>query len=384
MKPTITSRQYRGCSHCVLDTHDDPEMTFDQEGVCSYCQNYKKHEGEYVKKGRRGLDELKKIVEKIKSDGARKPYDCIIGLSGGVDSSYLALKAKEFGLRPLAVHFDNGWNSELAVNNIENIVSKLNFDLHTVVIDWDEFRDLQLAFLRASVVDIELITDHAIFASLYKIALEQDVKYILSGVNYVTEAILPEPWVHDKRDHIHIKAISTQFGKIPLKKFPLFDTNLKFRISWKGVTSVPVLNYLEYIKSDVKKEIIQKLNWRDYGGKHYESVFTRFYQGYILPVKFGIDKRKAHLSTLINSGQINRNSALLELESPIYPEDLRKSDFDFVLKKLGLSVEDFQQIMNLPIKKHRDYPVDRDIYQRFPMLLLLAPIWKLIKRIKKV
>lgn len=384
MKPTITSRQYRECSHCVLDTHDDPEMTFDQEGVCSYCQNYKKHEGEYVKKGRRGLEELKKIVEKIKSDGARKPYDCIIGLSGGVDSSYLALKAKEFGLRPLAVHFDNGWNSELAVNNIENIVSKLNFDLHTVVIDWDEFRDLQLAFLRASVVDIELITDHAIFASLYKIALEQDVKYILSGVNYVTEAILPEPWVHDKRDHIHIKAISTQFGKIPLKKFPLFDTNLKFCISWKGVTSVPVLNYLEYIKSDVKKEIIQKLNWRDYGGKHYESVFTRFYQGYILPVKFGIDKRKAHLSTLINSGQINRNSALLELESPIYPEDLRKSDFDFVLKKLGLSVEDFQQIMNLPIKKHRDYPVDRDIYQRFPMLLLLAPIWKLIKRIKKV
>lgn len=384
MKPTITSRQYHRCSHCVLDTHDDPEMTFDQEGVCSYCQNYKKHEGEYVKKGRRGLEELKKIVEKIKSDGARKPYDCIIGLSGGVDSSYLALKAKEFGLRPLAVHFDNGWNSELAVNNIENIVSKLNFDLHTVVIDWDEFRDLQLAFLRASVVDIELITDHAIFASLYKIALEQDVKYILSGVNYVTEAILPEPWVHDKRDHIHIKAISTQFGKIPLKKFPLFDTNLKFRISWKGVTSVPVLNYLEYIKSDVKKEIIQKLNWRDYGGKHYESVFTRFYQGYILPVKFGIDKRKAHLSTLINSGQINRNSALLELESSIYPEDLRKSDFDFVLKKLGLSVEDFQQIMNLPIKKHRDYPVDRDIYQRFPMLLLLAPIWKLIKRIKKV
>lgn len=384
MKPTITSRQYRGCSHCVLDTHDDPEMTFDQEGVCSYCQNYKKHEGEYVRKGRRGLEELKKIVEKIKSDGARKPYDCIIGLSGGVDSSYLALQAKEFGLRPLAVHFDNGWNSELAVNNIENIVSKLNFDLHTVVIDWDEFRDLQLAFLRASVVDIELITDHAIFASLYKIALEQDVKYILSGINYVTEAILPEPWVHDKRDHIHIKAISTQFGKIPLKKFPLFDTNLKFRISWKGVTSVPVLNYLEYIKSDVKKEIVQKLNWRDYGGKHYESVFTRFYQGYILPVKFGIDKRKAHLSTLINSGQINRNSALLELESPIYPEDLRKSDFDFVLKKLGLSVEDFQQIMNLPIKKHRDYPVDRDIYQRFPMLLLLAPIWKLIKRIKKV
>ena len=384
MKPTITSRQYRGCSHCVLDTHDDPEMTFDQEGVCSYCQKYKKHEVEYVKKGGRGLEELKKIVEKIKSDGARKPYDCIIGLSGGVDSSYLALKAKEFGLRPLAVHFDNGWNSELAVNNIENIVSKLNFDLHTVVIDWDEFRDLQLAFLRASVVDIELITDHAIFASLYKIALEQDVKYILSGVNYVTEAILPEPWVHDKRDHIHIKAISTQFGKIPLKKFPLFDTNLKFRISWKGVTSVPVLNYLEYIKSDVKKEIIQKLNWRDYGGKHYESVFTRFYQGYILPVKFGIDKRKAHLSTLINSGQINRNSALLELESPIYPEDLRKSDFDFVLKKLGLSVEDFQQIMNLPIKKHRDYPVDRDIYQRFPMLLLLAPVWKLIKRIKKV
>ncbi len=375
---------YLQCRRCVLDTNDDPQLTVDTKGVCSYCQTYDENESQYVKAGEQGTRELLVIVNKIKETGKGKPYDCVIGLSGGVDSTYLALKAHELGLRPLAVHFDNGWNSELAVSNIENIVNRLGFDLHTVVIDWEEFRDLQLAFLKASVVDIEVVTDHAIFASLYKIALERKIKYILSGVNFVTESILPEAWIHDKRDHIHIRAISRQFGKIPLRKYPLFTTELKIRSAWHGTTSVSMLNYLPYVKSETKKIITEKLGWRDYGGKHYESIFTRFYQGYILPTKFGIDKRKAHLSNLINSKQITREEALQELRTPTYPDELRKSDYQFVLKKLGLSDEEFQEIMHLPMKQHSDYPVDEDIYTRFPLLSLLAPVWKLLKRIKSV
>lgn len=254
--------------------------------------------------------------------------------------------------------------------------------MHTFVIDWEEFRDVQLAFFKASVVDIEVVTDHAIFASLHKIAIENNIRYILSGVNFVTESVLPPAWIHDKRDHVHIKAIHKKFGTIPLKRYPLFSSWLKFYGAWKGVNSVSLLNYFPYKKSEVKRIITEKLGWRDYGGKHYESVFTRFYQGYILPVKFGIDKRKAHLSNLINAGQISREDALKELASPAYPEDLCKKDFDFVLKKLGLSESEFQQIINLPIKRHTEYPVDEDIYKRFPVLYLLAPVWKLIKRIK--
>lgn len=335
---------YQQCIQCVLDTNDDPNITFDEKGVCSFCRSYAEHEHEFIKTGREAQQELERIVAEIKKAGAGKKYDCIIGLSGGVDSTYLALKAKEFGLRPLAVHFDNGWNSELAVSNIENIVTRLGFDLHTHVIDWEEFRDLQIAFLKASVVDIEVVTDHAIFASLYQIAVANNIKYILSGVNYVTESVLPPSWVHDKRDHIHIRAINKQFGTRPLKKFPLFTSSLKIKSTWHGIKSVGLLNYFPYIKADVKKTITEQLHWRDYGGKHYESVFTRFYQGYILPVKFGIDKRRAHLSNLICSGQITREEALAELAKPAYAEQQKTTDYDFVLKKFGFTLLNLKQL----------------------------------------
>lgn len=373
---------YQQCTRCILDSGDDPGIHFDAAGVCSFCRSYDEHEKEFVKTGEEGRQQLLALVNQIKAAAKGKRYDSIIGLSGGVDSTYLAWKAKELGLNPLAVHFDNGWNSELAVSNIENIVTRLELDLHTHVIDWEEFRDLQLAFLKASVVDIEMITDHAILASLYQIAIEHDIHYILSGVNYVTESILPPSWIHNKRDHVHIKAINKQFGTIPLKKFPLLDTNLKAKVSWHGIKSVALLNYMPYIKSDVKKTIIDKLHWRDYGGKHYESVFTRFYQGYILPEKFGIDKRKAHLSNLICSGQITREEALTELAQPAYPEELKKRDYDFVLKKFGLTRQQFEDIMKLPVKKHTDYPVDSDIYKRYPFLKPIAPLWRALKKMR--
>jgi N-acetyl sugar amidotransferase len=373
---------YRACTRCILDNRDDAKILFDEKGVCSYCRQYDEYTALFAKKYP-GLDEiLIQIISDIKKAGKGKEYDCILGVSGGVDSTYLAMQAKKLGLRILAVHFDNGWNSELAVNNIENIVNKLGLDLHTFVVDWGEFRDLQLAFLKASVVDIELVTDHAILTQMYKFALKYGIKYILSGTNVATEFILPAHWIHNKRDHINIRAISKQFGTISLKTYPLFTSFLKWRCSWNGIRSVSLLDFMPYNKKVVKEIITKELGWRDYGGKHYESIFTRFYQGYILPVKFGIDKRKAHLSNLICSGQITRQEALAEINIPPYPDEIRNNDYNFVLKKLGLTSQEFDKIMQLPVKKHTDYQVETDIYQRIPFLRLLRGGWHLIRKIK--
>lgn len=375
---------YQQCSRCILDTNDDPQITFDSFGVCSYCRQYDEQEKRFVKKDSEGEQQLKNIISQIKEAGAGKPYDCILGISGGIDSTYLALKAKEFGLRPLAIHFDNGWNSELAVSNIESIISKLRLDLKTFVIDWDEFKDLQLAFLRASVVDIELITDHAILAKLYQLAIDHNIKYILSGGNIVTEFILPKNWIHDKRDHVNIRSIHKLFGKRSLSTFPLYTSFLKWRVVWKGVKSVTLLDLLPYNKEEVKHTISKELGWRDYGGKHYESVFTRFYQGYILPVKFGIDKRKAHLSNLICSGQLTRVQALEELRKTGYEESMINADYEFVIKKLSLTKEEFEVIMKLPVKNHTDYETEKSIYARFPILKLIRPFWIKFKSLKKM
>lgn len=371
---------YKQCAHCIIDTNDDPHVTFDNQGVCSYCQNYQRQKFQFVKVGADGESELKTLIERVKKSGKNKKYDCIIGLSGGVDSSYLALKVSQWGLRALAVHFDNGWNSELAVKNIEQIISKLKIDLYTLVIDWEEFRDLQLAFIRASVVDIEMITDHAIVATLYKLAIEHDVKFILSGSNYVTEAILPNNWIHHKADYVHIKALQRHYNKKPLVTYPLLDLKLRMRAEFHDIQSISPLNLIPYVKTEAKKELQELLGWRDYGGKHYESVFTRFYQGYILPQKFKIDKRKAHLSNLICSGQITRAEALAELAKPIYEENLLRTDYDFVLKKLELSPAQFEEILNIPPQKHTAYPVEREIYDRVPALKIVKPFWQYFKK----
>jgi N-acetyl sugar amidotransferase len=380
---SLQDLDYLQCSRCLLDVHDDSNIYFDEAGVCSYCRAYELQESKFVKQGIEGEQTLVRLVEQIKKAGIGQAYDCIIGLSGGVDSTYLAYKAKQLGLRPLAVHFDNGWNSELAIKNIENIITKLNFDLYTFVVDWAEFRSLQLAFLKASVVDIELVTDHAIITTLYKLAIKHKIKYILSGTNVVTEAILPLSWIHDKKDHVHIRAINEQFGDLPLKTFPLFNSMLKWMVIWKKIESVSLLNLMPYNKEEVKSIIERELHWRDYGGKHYESVFTRFYQGYILPYKFGIDKRKAHLSNLICSRQLTREQALEEIRKPSYDPAIFKSDYEFVLKKLGLTADEFESIMKLPVKKHTDYPIEYSIYDRFPILKIVRPLWLRIKLIRE-
>lgn len=354
--PDSQIRAYQQCSQCVLDTVDDPKMVFNAQGVCHYCEQYKKIAKEHLFHGPNAELKLKNKIDQIKRDGKGQKYDCIIGVSGGVDSTYVAYLAKKYELRVLLVHFDNGWNSELAVKNIENITQKLGFDLHTYVIDWEEFKDLQLAFFKASVVDIELVTDHAIFAALYQIARKYKIKHTVNGLNITTEAIMPPHWVHKKNDWLNIQSIHQKFGTIPLKSYPRtgFWENMLNVLVFK-VESLPILNYVPYNKQEVKKVITEELGWRDYGGKHYESVFTRFYQAYILPTKFNIDKRKAHLATLICSGQINKQKALDELSMPLYSEQDLKHDMDFVIKKWGISQEIFDQFMSQKPKSHLAY-----------------------------
>jgi N-acetyl sugar amidotransferase len=366
-----------------MDTIADPDIVFDDKGICNYYYAYKKASLEHVTEGEAGWKKLEQIAAQIKESGKGQPYDCIMGLSGGVDSTYVAHLAKKLGLRPLAVHFDNGWNSELSVMNIENIVSKLGFDLFTYVINWDEFRDLQLSYLKASVVDIEAITDHAIFATLYRLAGEKNIRHILSGTNVQTENTLPKSWIFPKTDHINIQSIHKEFGTVPLKTFPFMDAKVKrYYQQVKGVRSVSVLNYVDYNKQAVKDLIQKELGWRDYGGKHYESIWTRFYQGYILPVKFNIDKRKAHLSDLIFGGQITKEEALAELEKPIYDAAQQKTDFDFVLKKLGLSEAEFDAIMKTPRRSHYDFDYEKPIDERYPILKPVKYIYRKIFPVK--
>jgi N-acetyl sugar amidotransferase len=342
-----------------MDNIADPDIEFDEAGVSNYYHEYKKAESEYVFKDKEGEVRLEKLVTQIKEAGKGKQYDCLIGLSGGVDSTYVALLVKELGLRPLAVHLDNGWNSELAVKNVENIITRLGFDLYTLVVNWEEFKDIQMAYLKASVVDIEVVSDHAIFATMYKLAKEKNIGYIISGTNVVTEYIMPPSWLYKKMDYSNLKDIHNQFGKRKLKTYPTFNfLKYVYYSAFLKLTPISILNYVPYNKVQVKERIKNELGWRDYGGKHYESIFTKFYQAYILPTKFHIDKRKAHLSTLICSGQISREQALDELKSPLYDPTELESDIEYVLKKFNISREEFEAIMKLPIRKHEEFKSD--------------------------
>ena len=347
-----------------MDT-SDCGIFFDENGVCNHCHNYSTISKKVLLAPELAKEKLQQIIAKIKHDGAKQEYDCIIGLSGGIDSSYLALQAKEFGLRPLAVHFDNGWNSEISVKNIENIVKKLGFDLFTYVIDWEEFKDLQRSFFKASVVDIELLTDNAIFTSLYQIARQHRIQYSLEGHNIVTELIMGKDWNYWKFDLKNIRAIQKRFGTLPIKSFPTMGPwkRLFLQVA-RAIEPVFLLNYLPYDKQEAMRTLETELDWKYYGGKHYESTFTKFYQAHVLPRKFGIDKRRAHLSNLICSGQITREQALAELGKAIYPPAELAADREYVTKKLGFSIEEFEEIMHQPPRSHLDYPNDFELNQK--------------------
>lgn len=350
----IHNKTYQICSKCVMDTSDSL-IFFDIDGVCNHCHLYDKKMA-LLPKGHDANEQLENLIAKIKVDGQGKDYDCIIGLSGGVDSTYVAyLVKKVYGLRPLAVHLDNGWNSEISVKNIENIVKKLDIDLFTYVIDWEEFRDIQLSFLKASTPDSEIPTDHAIFTILRKLGKKYKINHVINGINQKTESHHPPMWSQGHSDWKYIKNVQRIFGTKKIKTYPHgnFLTILEDTVSKKWIS---ILNYVDYNKNEAKEIIAKELGWKDYGGKHFESTYTKFFQSYILPVKFGFDKRKMHLSSLICSGEITRNEALDELMQAPYPLGDQNNDKEYILKKFGISHEEFQSIMDLPIKSYYDYP----------------------------
>jgi len=384
VNPKFIPENYRQCTKTVMDNIADPNITFDKDGVCNYYYEYLESEKKNVFKGKEGEKKLRETINKIKEEGKGKKYDCILGVSGGVDSTYLAYLAKKENLRTLLVHFDNGWNSELAVKNIENIVNYTGFDLETFVMDWEEFRDIQRAYFKASVLDLEVPTDLMIFGAMYKIANKYNIKNVLSGNNTVTEDLLPESFYFTKFDLVNLLNIHKRFGTVKIKKLPKLGIyEWIYYSAIKKMNGIRLLNYVEYNKDTVKNFIIEKLGWTDYGGKHYESVFTRFYQGYILPNKFGIDKRKAHLSNLIASGQISRQFALKELEKPPMPDDLAIMDKEYVAKKLGFSKEEFEEVLNLENIPHELYGTQERIKKRiFFIMGITKPIRKFFQKNK--
>lgn len=351
----------QSCTRCVLDTTTS-QIIFDSSGVCNFCKDYDAAAAQSVKKPRAEREkELERALAKVKLKGKGKKYDCVIGMSGGLDSSYLAVMVREWGLRPLVVHFDNGWNTELAVNNINNIVTRLGYDLYTYVIDWEEFKDLQVAYFKASVLDIEVPTDQLIFAILYKLAKQHNINYILDGYNFRTEFGMPKDWSAEKKfDLTNLKNIHNKYGKVKLKNFPtVSETDLLYYEHIHDIQTLSLINYIEYDWYAVKQLLADRFDYKPYQYKHYESIFTRFYQGYILPKKFKIDKRKAHLSTLVRSGFITRENAVSELKMPTYPIQDQEEDRKYVIKKWDLSEKEFEFYMNQPIVSHDVFGYDK-------------------------
>lgn len=352
------------CTRCIMDT-TDPDIRFDENGVCNHCMRYDVVSATRLVPVEERDRKLTAIVEEIKAAGQGKPYDCVIGVSGGVDSTYVAWLVKNLGLRPLAVHLDNGWNSELAVANIEKTLKTLGIDLYTHVLNWDEFRNLQVSFLKASTPDGEVPTDHAIFALLYELAAKHGLKHVITGTNVVSEAILPEKWGYGYFDWRYIKDVHRRFGSVKLTNYPHFSlAKLGYYVFIKKIRMVSILNYVEYEKDRAMDVLQNDLGWIYYGGKHYESIYTRFYQAYILPRKFSIDKRKAHYSNLVLSKQMTRDEALEKLKEPVYPENLLQEDREYTIKKLGFSEHEFDDIMRAPTKTFEAYRTSRKIFER--------------------
>lgn len=347
---------YQECVRCIMNNAVDPAITFDGQGLCHHCNRYDSLSSSRVVRGAEGKAALQVLVDRIRQAGKGREYDCIIGVSGGVDSTYVAYLVKKYELRPLAVHFDNGWNSELAVKNIEGVLKKLDIDLYTYVVNWNEFRDLQVAFLKASTPDGEIPTDHAIYALLWQEASRRGIKTIISGMNFTTESISVPDWSYGHSDWRYIKDVHRRYGNVPLKTYPRFSLLYLFYVSAiRGVRTLSMLNYVDYHKDDAMQILQEKLGWKYYGGKHHESIYTRFYQGYVLPTKFGVDKRYGHLSDLINAGQLAREQALEEIAKPPYPLEDQQHDLAYVTKKLGLTRAEFDAIMASEVKSFRDY-----------------------------
>lgn len=371
---------YQECNRCLMDT-SDPWITFDDEGVCNHCRDYDAYIAQVGDADQR-MAELDALVAHLKRQGKGKPYDCIMGLSGGVDSSYLAwLAVKKLDLRPLVVHVDAGWNSELAVNNIQSIVQRLGLDLHTLVVDWEEIRDLQRSYFRAGIANLDVPQDHAFFASLLKEARKYGIRDILNGGNMQTESILPDAWGYDASDPTSIQGIQDRFGSVRLKRYPMTSNLERLIINpyIRRMRSHRPLEYIDYNKDEAKELLKSELGWRDYGGKHYESVFTKFFQAHYLPTKFGYDKRLAHLSSLIVSGQMTKQQARAEMQQPLYDPSELEEDRIYWVKKLGLTMDEYTRVMAEKPSFYSDFPHSENGRLRSAMRMA-AKVYRKVRR----
>jgi N-acetyl sugar amidotransferase len=344
----------------------DIKIVFNSDGVCDHCQNFYDQILPNWHPDERGSLELDRMVSRIKNDGANRDFDCIIGMSGGVDSSYLTYVAKEkLGLRPLVFHVDAGWNSQEAVNNIGQLVDKLDLDLYTEVINWAEMRDLQLAFFKSGVSQIDTPQDHAFFATMYKFAEEHNIKHILTGANLSTECIRnPIDWMYYQSDYIQLKDIHNHFGKQPLVDYPTTSI-LRHKIFLPYVRGIKIsrpLDLIPYVKKEAIELLIERFGWQPYPQKHFESRFTKFYEGYWLPTKFGFDTRRVQFSSLIVTGQMTREEALLALEKPSYDEETIRQDIEYVASKLGITATELHEYHAAPNMTYKDYKSQALIY----------------------
>jgi N-acetyl sugar amidotransferase len=369
--------EIKKCKRCILDTTID-DIWFDEQGVCKYCKIHDELEKAHPMGP--GLEkELQTMVAKIKKAGKNKKYDCIAGVSGGRDSTYVLLTAKRLGLRPLAVHFDNGWNSDISVSNIKKACEKLDVDLYTVVADWEEFKDLQVSFLKSSTPDADIPTDYAIYSVLYDAAHKEGVKYLLNGHSFRTEGTSPISWTY--MDPLYVKDVHKKLGKInKIKSFPHMSVaKLQYFIWVKGIREFRLLEFVDYNKKKVDEILKKELDWEYYGGHHHENHYTKFFQSYYLPQKFGIDKRKTEFSALVRSGQISRKEAMAEIEAS--PYHFEQETVDYAINKLGISKESWQEIMDAPIKSHYNFKTLLPMMRMMKLPIKVATKMKVLPKI---
>ena len=356
------------CKRCIMDS-TVPFIEFDHNGICNYCKIHDSLEKQYPL-GEEGRKSLERIVTKIKNDGVGKKYDCVLGVSGGTDSTYALYLAKKLGLRPLAVHYDNGWDTETGIHNIENSTKKLGVDLFTYVEKWDEIKDFQKSFFKASTPDIEVLTDIRIKYVLYAVAAKQGVKYIINGSSFRTEGKIPPLWSYG--DSTYLQSIQKRFGSKKLKTVRTLNMieNVYFTFL-KGIKVIQILNYVEYSKDAAGKELAKEVDWKDYGGHHYESTITRFCYGYLLPVKFRIDKRRTHFSARMRSGLMTREEALEKIKQIPLSKEKAEEDMKYIMKKLDFSEEEFRAILSSAPKTFMDYPNNFNIVYTFRKPIIL-------------
>ncbi|WP_412971515.1 N-acetyl sugar amidotransferase [Glaciecola sp. MF2-115] len=371
------------CTNCVMDTTDS-QITFDENGVCDHCLDFKQNVAPNWHTDERGNSELERIISKIKKDGEGRDFDCIMGMSGGADSSYLLhVAVTKYGLRPLVFHVDGGWNADDAVHNINVMIDKLNLDLYTEVINWEEMKDFQLTFLKSGLPNIDIPQDHAFVATLYDFADKYKIKYILNGGNISTECVRnPLEWLYYGTDMALIKDLRKQFSQNPMKTYP-FSSVLRHKFYLRYIRKIQVikpLNYFPYIKADAVKLLQDEYSWKAPAQKHFESRFTRFYEGYWLPKKFGYDTRKVQLSSLILTNQMTRDEAIEILKTPAISEESAKHDFEYVATKLGITVDELQMYFDQPNKTYKDYKNQESMFVLGAKILRWLGIERSIKR----